>query len=243
MRSYSTVTAPQSAMRCVMAPKSVSIISSGSVSSSVVLKGKRSACSPNSKNSSWPSALVQRKAKSDAGVGAGGEVSSVGKVAVDGGGAGCSVGGPLPSIRSVPTMTAPAAAQRTGRRKYQMGLGEWEGWFGVPVSSVSGIPSSRLKAIRFFISGAAASVSHLLTAWRLTPNRSPKASWLKPNALRPAEIRFPMVMEVSSLPFLALLYHGLFQMATTQVSNIGCGGEKRKNPAKPSMQNRKNKIK
>ena len=37
-------------------------------------------------------------------------------------------------------------------------------------------PKIRLMAIRFSSSGTAASASHLLTAWRLTPSRSPRDS-------------------------------------------------------------------
>ena len=47
---------------------------------------------------------------------------------------------------------------------------------GVSVNSARETPSSRANPIRLFRSGAERSVSHLLTACRLTPNRAPSSS-------------------------------------------------------------------
>ena len=48
------------------------------------------------------------------------------------------------------------------------------------------------------MSGEAMSVSHLLTAWRLTPSRAPSSSWETPSFFRYSLIRWPKVMAESS---------------------------------------------
>ena len=69
---------------------------------------------------------------------------------------------------------------------------------GVAVSSATEMPNSRLRARRFSMSGEAMSVSHLLTAWRLTPSLAPSSSWEMPSPFRYSLIRWPKVMAGSS---------------------------------------------
>ena len=65
--------------------------------------------------------------------------------------------GPLSSGPPSPDAAAPAAGS-------------------TPSSAPTVTPNRRLMAMSFSSSGTAASASHRLTAWRLTPSRSPRAS-------------------------------------------------------------------
>ena len=65
--------------------------------------------------------------------------------------------------------------KRNRRRFSRDGFSSF-GCSGVSVSSATDTPNSLARAMRFVMSGVAALVSHLLTAWRLTPSRAPSSS-------------------------------------------------------------------
>ena len=166
----------------------MSSTSSGSVSSREVPKGKRLSWTPSSKNSSWPPPLVQIRAKSVDGERAGAAASA--ETGSSGGGAEgeCAPGRKL--VHKIPPAANSASVSRRikmgkrNSRRFSRGLFSSCGCSGVSVSSATDTPNSRARAMRFAMSGAAALVSHLLTAWRLTPSRAPSSSWETPRAFR-----------------------------------------------------------
>ncbi len=180
MQLYSIKTAPQSARWAVMLPKSVSRTSSGAVSSREVPKGKKSSCVPSSKNSSSPLLPVQIRAKSVAGTGLGTaipvETASFGGGAAEGDVSGWKL---LHKIDPAENRTSVSRTMRMGkrnRRRFSRDGFSSFGCSGVSVSSATDTPNSLARAMRFVMSGVAALVSHLLTAWRLTPSRAPSSS-------------------------------------------------------------------
>ena len=90
---------------------------------------------------------------------------------------GSAGGAPIPIWCRASVSTAAAArAAQTQRARRGLCFLPAAGSSGVPVSSATLTPNSRLSASRFSMSGTAALVSHLLTACRLTPSRAPSSS-------------------------------------------------------------------
>ena len=107
---------------------------------------------------------------------------------------------PAMNTSSTRTITRAIHPPRLRGGEEEAGLSAASGAFrgggsGICVSSATLTPNSRARASRFSMSGAAAPVSHLLTAWRLTPSRAPSSSWEMPRVLRYALIRCPSVMD------------------------------------------------